>query len=390
MEEISELLTNATVVDEAIRFVSAHRIHRASAPRWKRRTGAGCRPRCRRRWPGRSAGSCRWASGPPPGPGRWPASPRLRRSPGAARSRTVRGPVRRPPRRRPAGGGGCAYSTSRTRVLLPLPLTPVTQVSRPRGTRHRALQVVQPRVPARGGRCRLRDAAGRARPSRCFSGCFRNRPVREARLRMIAATRALRHDVAAVHPAARAEVHDVLRPADGLLVVLDHDDGVALCAQGVQRVQEHEVVPGVQADGRLVQDVADPAQVRAELGGQADALRLSAAQRGRGAVQRQVGEADALEEREPGEDLGDDVARDLRLPRRETEGLHLPLDIPPRAAARSRRCSCRGTARQAPPAAGARRRRPGRSFPARPTSRSTRSPRRSARRRIPRAAAPVP
>ena len=128
--------------------------------------------------------------------------------------------------------------------------------------------------------------------------------------------RALGHDVAAVDPAAGAEVHDVLGPADGLLVVLHHDDRVALGAQRLQRVQEHEVVARVQADGRLVQDVADAAQVRAELGGQADALRLAAAQGGRRPVQREVGEPHALQEGEAGEDLGDDVPRDLSFPRR--------------------------------------------------------------------------
>ena len=73
--------------------------------------------------------------------------------------------------------------------------------------------------------------------------------------------RSLGHHVPAVQPAAGAEVHHVLRPADGLLVVLHHDDGVSLFPQGPQRVQEHEVVPRVQADGGLIEDVADPAQL---------------------------------------------------------------------------------------------------------------------------------
>ena len=54
----------------------------------------------------------------------------------------------------------------------------------------------------------------------------------------------------------------------------------------------------MQADGGLVEDAAHAAQVRAELRRQADALRLAARQRGRGAVQRQVAEADVLQEGE--------------------------------------------------------------------------------------------
>ena len=53
-----------------------------------------------------------------------------------------------------------------------------------------------------------------------------------------------------------------------------------------QRVEQHLVVARVQADGGLVEHVAHALQVGAELRGQADALRLAAGQRRRGAVQR--------------------------------------------------------------------------------------------------------
>ena len=45
--------------------------------------------------------------------------------------------------------------------------------------------------------------------------------------------RALGHDVAAVHPRARAEVDDLVGGAQGLLVVLDDDEGVADVPQEV-------------------------------------------------------------------------------------------------------------------------------------------------------------
>ena len=53
-----------------------------------------------------------------------------------------------------------------------------------------------------------------------------------------------------------------------------------------QRLQQDAVVPRMQADGRFVQHITHALQVRAQLRRQPDALRLAAAQRRRGAVQR--------------------------------------------------------------------------------------------------------
>jgi hypothetical protein len=103
----------------------------------------------------------------------------------------------------------------------------------------------------------------------------------------------------------------VVGAADGVLVVLDHQQGVAAVAQGLEGVEQQAVVARVQADGGLVEDVAHAAQVGAELRRQADALRLAARQRGRGAVERQVAEADVLQEGEAPADLADQVARDV-------------------------------------------------------------------------------
>ena len=49
--------------------------------------------------------------------------------------------------------------------------------------------------------------------------------------------RALRHDVAAMHAGAGADVEHVIGQADGVLVMLDHDHGVAEVAQPLQRLQ---------------------------------------------------------------------------------------------------------------------------------------------------------
>ena len=86
------------------------------------------------------------------------------------------------------------------------------------------------------------------------------------------------HDVAAVLPRPGPDVDDVVGGADGLLVVLDHDDRVAQVAQPLQRGDEALVVALVQADGGLVEHVEHADQAAADLAGQADALRLSAGQ----------------------------------------------------------------------------------------------------------------
>ena len=73
------------------------------------------------------------------------------------------------------------------------------------------------------------------------------------------------------------------------------------------------VVALVQADAGLVEDVEHADQRRADLRGQADALRLAAGQRGRGALQGQVAEADVVEEAQALADLLDDAAADEPL-----------------------------------------------------------------------------
>ena len=104
-------------------------------------------------------------------------------------------------------------------------------------------------------------------------------------------------DLAAVHAGAGADVDHVVGGADRVLVVLDHDHGVAEVAQALQRVQQPGVVALVQADRRLVEHVEHAGQAGADLRGEADALALAAGQRAGGARQGQVVEPDIDQER---------------------------------------------------------------------------------------------
>ena len=125
--------------------------------------------------------------------------------------------------------------------------------------------------------------------------------------------RALGHDAAAVLAGAGPHVDDVVRQAHGLLVVLHDDDGVAEVAQAQQRLDEAAVVALVQADAGLVEDVEHADERRADLRGEADALRLAAGERGRGALQGEVADADVVEEAEALADLLDHAAADEAL-----------------------------------------------------------------------------
>ena len=119
--------------------------------------------------------------------------------------------------------------------------------------------------------------------------------------------------MAAVHAGAGADVDHVVGGADGVLVVLDHDHGVAEVAQPPQRFQEPGVVALVQADRGLVEHVEHAGEAGADLRGEADALALAARQRAGGARQGQIVEPDVDQEFEPLADLLEDAAGDLVL-----------------------------------------------------------------------------
>ncbi len=100
---------------------------------------------------------------------------------------------------------------------------------------------------------------------------------------------------------------------DRVLVVLDHDHGVADVAQVLERVEQARVVALVQADGGLVEHVEHAGEAGADLRGEPDALALAARQRAGRARQREVVEADVDQELQPLADLLQDARGDLVL-----------------------------------------------------------------------------
>ena len=95
-------------------------------------------------------------------------------------------------------------------------------------------------------------------------------------------------DLAPVQPRARPHVDEPVGAAHHLLVVLDDEDGVADVAQPLKRVDQARVVALVEADRRLVEDVEHADQLRPDLRREPQPLRLTAGERRRRAVEREV------------------------------------------------------------------------------------------------------
>jgi len=112
---------------------------------------------------------------------------------------------------------------------------------------------------------------------------------------------------------ARPHVDDVIGGADGFLVMLHHDHGVAEIAQALEGFQQLGVVAVMQTDGRLVEHVEHAGQAGADLRGEPDALAFAARQRAGGAREREIFEADVVEEFQAGADFLEDARADFLL-----------------------------------------------------------------------------
>ena len=117
-------------------------------------------------------------------------------------------------------------------------------------------------------------------------------------------------DFAAADAGAGAEVDEVVGGPHRVFVVLDDDDRVAEVAELGERVEQALVVARVEADRGFVEDVEHADEAAADLAGEADALRFAAGERGGGAVEREVVEADVLQEAEAAADFFQDFGGD--------------------------------------------------------------------------------
>ena len=96
----------------------------------------------------------------------------------------------------------------------------------------------------------------------------------------------------------------IRRAHDGFLV-LDDEQRVAFVAQRFHHADEPARVARVQADARLVEDEERVHERRAEARREIHTLDFAAAERARGAVEREVAEADFEKEAEAGADFAE-------------------------------------------------------------------------------------
>ncbi len=72
-----------------------------------------------------------------------------------------------------------------------------------------------------------------------------------------------------------ADVDNPVRHPNGVLIMLDDDEGVTEISQSHKGVDEASVVTLVQADGGLIKDVENPNQTRTNLGSESNTLSLT-------------------------------------------------------------------------------------------------------------------
>ena len=97
----------------------------------------------------------------------------------------------------------------------------------------------------------------------------------------------------------RTDVHDIIRLAHHLLIVLHHYHRVPHVAQLFQRPNQPLVVALMKPDARLIEDIQHVHQPRPNLRREAYTLALTARQAVRRAVERQITQPHALHELQP-------------------------------------------------------------------------------------------
>jgi hypothetical protein len=117
-------------------------------------------------------------------------------------------------------------------------------------------------------------------------------------------------DVSAVLTGSGAEIDDVVRGAHDVGVVLHHDDGVTQFAEFHEDADEAARVAAVQPDGGLIEHIAGAYEAGTQRGGELDALRFAARECGREPVEREVVQADVVEELQALADFDQDLFGD--------------------------------------------------------------------------------
>jgi len=99
------------------------------------------------------------------------------------------------------------------------------------------------------------------------------------------------HDFATVFASSWANIDNPIRHVDGFLVVLHHNQRVSEVSELDQRVNQAPVIPLVESDTWLVQDIQHTGQPGPNLGSQTDALGFPTGERARRSSHTEVAQA---------------------------------------------------------------------------------------------------
>jgi len=132
--------------------------------------------------------------------------------------------------------------------------------------------------------------------------------------------RALKDDIPTLQAGAGTHVDDVVGGKHHFRVVFDYEDGVAHVPEALQRRDQPRVIPGVEADSGLVEDIENPYEAGTDLRSQPDPLPFSPRERIRRPLQTQIVHTHFEEEHQPRPDLPQYTLRDEGLLVRQLQG----------------------------------------------------------------------
>ena len=112
---------------------------------------------------------------------------------------------------------------------------------------------------------------------------------------------------------AGANVYNKVSSTHGVLIVFHHQKGVAQIPQLLEGIDQLAVVPLMQADGRLIQNIQNAHEAGADLRCKANSLSLTAGESGSSPCKSQIRQTHSLQETQSCLDLPDDLIRNLRL-----------------------------------------------------------------------------
>src|SRR5262249_29216344 len=114
----------------------------------------------------------------------------------------------------------------------------------------------------------------------------------------------LRDELPTVNARAWAEIDDVVGAPHRFLVVLHHDQRIPFFAKRAQGVEEAQIIARVQSNRWFIEDIKHASKIRAELGGETNALRFTAAKRLRRSSEREITKPNIFHETQSLFDLG--------------------------------------------------------------------------------------